>query len=340
MTTRALTVAALAAALTPAAGAHAADRHGGRIAFSRYSADFEAMHIVTARADGSHARVLTHAADGINDYDPRWSPDGRRIMFERDYEDGSSDVVIMRADGGGEHVLDLGCEKPCAADVGPTWAPGGRIAFTRVRGPFDLPGDTARSAALFTARPDGTGVRRLSPRGIDGKYEDYRAQWAPDGSYMLVSRTRNHPFTSAVFRMRPDGTHARRLTPWKLDADLPDLSDARSGPSQDRAVFETYGHGGSAHNVATVSMRCKSRAACRRSIRYVTHNAPDGRVFSCNPAWSPDGRRVAFSEWLEPSSKKADDGRFADIFTARAGGGDRRLVSRSQHWNLRPDWTR
>jgi Tol biopolymer transport system component len=326
--------AVLAAALIPTA----AQAHGGRIAYSRYTPDFSAMNIVVADADGSHARRLTNETKGVLDYDPRVSPDGRRILFERDFEDGSSDVVLMRADGSHERTLDLGCVKPCAAEVSPTWLGNQRIAFSLVIGPFDLPGDTARSAALYTARLDGSHVRRLSPKSIDREYEDYRAQPSPDGSYLLVSRTRNQPFNSAVFRMRPDGTHARRLTPWKLDADLPDLSRARSGPSADHAVFETYGHGGQAHNVATVPMNC--RRNCTEKIHYVTHNAADGRVFSCNPAWSPNGKRIAFSEWLEPSSRKADDGHFADIFTSDPAGGHRRLVSHTQSWSLRPDWTR
>jgi hypothetical protein len=61
-------------------------------------------------------------------------------------------------------------------------------------------------------------MRRLSPPGIDGVYEDGFARFAASGKYLIFARNRNQPFVVAIFRMRPDGSHARRLTPWRLAA--------------------------------------------------------------------------------------------------------------------------
>jgi Tol biopolymer transport system component len=294
---------------------------------------------VTARADGSDVRVITPATEGVHDIDPKWSPDGSRIVFERDLPTGVQ-IVVIGADGRGARVIDTRCTAPCDSDQLPTWIPDGRhIVFTRVVGPFDGPNGSAASAVMWIADDDGTQVRRFSERGIDGVYEDYQAHWAPDRSYIQFLRIRNEPFNSAVFRLRPNGTGARQLTPWELDADVTDLSQARWGPTRDRVVFETYGHGGQAHNIATVPATCRTLARCTARIRYATSNAPDGRTFSANPAWSPDGARIAFAEWTEPAPGEPDTADwYSDIFTMDPRGHHRRLLSRGAEWSFRPNW--
>ena len=323
------------------------DGHGhsrnGRIAWSRFTADFSAAQIVTARADGSDLRVLTHPPAGASDFDPIWSPDGTRIVFPREYAD-RVEIVVMNADGRRQRVVDFACTDPCASDQGPTWAPDGRhIAFTRVVGPFDGPNESARSAALWIGRDDGTHARRLSPPDVDGTYEDVRALWSRDRSYIQFLRLRNDPsgaprVESAAFRMRPDGTGARQLTPWEIDADMTDLSRAAYGPSKDLVVFETFGHGGQAQNIATVPATCRTLATCTEKIRYLTANAPDGPTNSTNPAWAPDGSRIALAEWTFPPPGDPSTDWYADIFTIDARGRDRQLVTPGAEWNIRPNW--
>jgi hypothetical protein len=98
-------------------------------------------------------------------------------------------------------------------------------------------------------------------------------------------------------------------------------------------AFETFGHGppeGQVGDVATVPVDCGSLASCTSKIRYVTHNGP-GPTFSANPGWSPDGRRIVFSEW--------DDTTFSDLWTTRSDGSDRRRVTTSPLWDFRPSWS-
>jgi len=219
----------------------------------------------------------------------------------------------------------------------PGWTPDGqRIVFTRVIGPFDQVNTSARSAVLYTARPDGSGMRRLSQPGIDGVYEDYRARYAADGQYLIFVRVRNSDIKSAVFRMRPDGSDVRQLTPWEVDADEPDLSLAVDGPTKDLVAFETFGHGppdGSQQDIATVPATCRPLAACTGEIRYVTHNGSGPRT-SFNPSWSPDGKRIAFTDALFPQDGPA----IGDIWTVRPDGSGRQQVSRSPRFEFRPDW--
>jgi len=63
-------------------------------------------------ADGSEARML--ARDGAQ---PSWSPDGRKIAFERNL-----DIFVMNADGSGQRKVTRGARR----ESSPVWSPAQR----------------------------------------------------------------------------------------------------------------------------------------------------------------------------------------------------------------------
>jgi Tol biopolymer transport system component len=215
--------------------------------------------------------------------------------------------------------------------------------FTRVMGPFDAVNESARSAVLWKSKLDGSRLVRLSEPGIDGVFEDYGATFAP-GGYIVFIRVRNADIKSAAFRMDADGSNVRRLTPWSLDADELSVSPAKSGPSEDLVVFETYGHGapdGISQAVATVSAKSDCRHGCGR-IDYLTRprSLP---VQHFNPTWSPDGEQVAYVRFsfVENDTPPVR----GDIWRMRWDGADKTSVSRSPRlfdfrpaWGWRPPW--
>jgi len=319
------------------ASASAADG-GGRIAWTRNATASPRAQIVSARPDGRQLRRLTHPKKHSFDIDAQISPDGRRVVLERDVGESAVKSIVVGAGGQNERTLDLGCVDPCALDSAPTWLATDRLAFTRIVGPFDGPNGSARSGALQSARLNGSERRRLSEPGIDGKFEDYHAHLSADGSYIVFTRVRDDPLAVAAFRMNIDGSRVRRLTPWKLGGDLADLSPARSGPTKDVVVFETYGMGapnGKNQNVATVPSTCAPVSDCRKHIEYVTEHGA-GRVASFNPAWSPNGNRIAYTLFKGPDHDHPCC--VGDIWTARPDGSHRKAVSQSPAFEYRPDW--
>jgi len=71
-------------------------------------------------ADGSHARQLTNntAYDG----EPRWSPDGSRIVFSSDAaETGHWEIYVMNADGSDRKQVTHTPSNATA--INPAWRP-------------------------------------------------------------------------------------------------------------------------------------------------------------------------------------------------------------------------
>jgi hypothetical protein len=290
-------------------------------------------HLMIADADGGHPRELTPPAADTSDIDAQVSPDGRWIVFSRHQSDPGA-LHLVRSNGTDDHAVNVGCTGDCLEVSTPTWLSNTRLAFTIVRGPVDEQTGFAAAAALYTARIDGTDIRRWSALGIDGKSEENGLRLSADGRYVTLRVGRLSDGQTALFRAAPDGSHRQQLTPWALRADVFDLSTALKGRTKDLVVFESYGRGTSEEtfvDIATVPATCRSLDACTATLRWLTDNAATGRR-NANPQWSPGGRNLAFTN--RPSFSDPN----ADIFRARYPLLDRRQISTSSDFDYRPAW--
>src|SRR4051794_26382745 len=119
---RSLVVAALAlacAAVTVPAYAASGDAHGILLFGSNRTGNED---VYSARPDGTRRVDLTRDSPA-NDFQPRLSPDGRRIVFVSE-RSGSRQIWLMRADGSSAHQLTT------ITGEHPDWAAGGtQIVF-------------------------------------------------------------------------------------------------------------------------------------------------------------------------------------------------------------------
>jgi Tol biopolymer transport system component len=324
------------AALGLAAPAHATfPGENGRIAYTwgRGGGAFEAgpnprlVGVVSIRPDGGSRRLVARGGDS-----PKYSPGGRRIAFLRDHR-----LWVAQADGD-----DAVPVTPKGWPVGGhEWSPGGtRIAFGRG---FKNGGD-----ALYTVKPDGSGLRRLlkSPQPIIIS----SGPWSPDGKAIVYEQSSGRSLVR-VFRAgvvttlaRPAGrptwsrgglvayaapvpaegrvqvciTRPPRQTPIRCIG-FADASVSRPiwSPLGDRLVVTYAGPGGGPAELWTV----RPDGTVLTRTPKAEHTSP---TFS-PPIFSPDGGSVAFNR-----TRFAGDPAlyYTDLLVQRPDGTGRRLLVR------------
>jgi Tol biopolymer transport system component len=159
---------------------------GGRLVYIEKCGECLDVHdkLVTLSSDGSDRRVLFKVGATRYLSSPAWSPTGRRIAFIRyryplGLDDPTSDIYVIRRDGTHLHRITW---TPRAWEDEVDWSVLNRLVFTRKPGPFAYP----RRYDLFSMRPDGTGLRRLT----DNTVRDTSPDWAPDGKRIAFERKR------------------------------------------------------------------------------------------------------------------------------------------------------
>jgi Tol biopolymer transport system component len=108
-------------------------------------------------------RQLALTENRLDDFNPRWSPDGSRIAFVRN-EDDNTDIWLMDADGGNPTPLTDG---PAWEDT-PAWSPDGtQLAFVSYDG-----GDQE----ICVIDVEGAELRRIT----DNDVNDHSPTWRPE----------------------------------------------------------------------------------------------------------------------------------------------------------------
>jgi TolB protein len=123
---------------------------------------------------------------------PRWSPDGRNILFSMAAA-GNTDIYRVSAQGGQPVRLTTAP----GIDVGGSYSPDGtKIVFES---------DRSGSQQIYVMNADGSGQRRISHGG--GRYAT--PEWSPRGDLIAFTKI-SGDFKIAV--MTPDGGNERILT--------------------------------------------------------------------------------------------------------------------------------
>lgn len=164
------------------------------------------LQLFTISASGRGFRQRPTDAPGP--YWPRWSPDGRSVVFAAH----GTDIWRLAISPPGRGLrLTRKC-RSCGPDSHPAWSPDGRtIGFVRER-------------ALYTVRAfNGTQLRELWT-GHTGSLESL--DWSPDGRRIAFN------LGSAIYVARSDGRRARRILPRN-----PGGSHPRWSPDSSRIAF-------------------------------------------------------------------------------------------------------
>jgi TolB protein len=298
---RAVVVAVAALVMLATAADAATPGHNGSIVFMRFAGAQEDDHTAQlfVRAPSGTERQVTHVSGGA--FDPAWSPDGSRIVFERwDSRHRLPDqLYTVNADGSALHPVATGCSKAtqCLADDVPAWSPDGtQIVFVRYLLPFvKVHGEDLPSAADLMLVPAAGGAPQVL-RHFAGDPLPGHPAWSPDGKQLVLplstatQPTKQSVTLDALNVLDIASGSLRAITPLSLGASDPDWS-----PDGTRIVFSSEaGHSQFAYVVRPdgTGLHKIAHKARNHSNRKDDPRLVNGRTL--RPRWSPDGRKIVF----------------------------------------------
>jgi Tol biopolymer transport system component len=154
------------------------------------------LSVYVIAADGTGMRRVTTPPAGASDTEPRFSPDGQKVLFSRfrgvvqastghRVARDTSAIFTVNLDGSGERRLTGWGHKTGQAD----WSPDGQQIV------FEMACCRLAAAGIFTVRADGSGFHAVvNGRGLIGIGNDssirldgyYDPVWSPDGTKIVA----------------------------------------------------------------------------------------------------------------------------------------------------------
>jgi TolB protein len=199
---------------------------------------------------------------------------------------------------------------------------GGAPAPSRIAFALDGTGLSGDLTSLYTVRPDGTHLRRLTvPPTLQALGGDSGPTWAPRGRRLVFER--NLPYWGSdrmrLMSVAAGGGAAAALTSGPFDA-MPSFS-----PDGRRIAFTRV-----RQSLVTPSA---GLFTVDRSGRHLTPLLSDGIDLSA--AWSPDGRTIAFSRLASPDRPLGE----ATLYLADANGTRLRQLGAAPVHGVSPAWS-
>lgn len=326
---------------------------GRKIVFQSYRSG--TFQIWSINADGTGLEQLT---DGPFDArEPRYSPDGSKIAFSSDRAGGRYGLFLLDPATRAVSPAFAAVDGPVRDEYEPSWSPDGhalvytvdhsRIEIASLAAPLsrktiaEIPNSSDRLTAgtlgspaftpdgrdvVFTAIEHGRAELRTS-QGPIAAAEDvfpFRVSWsAPDAFlYTAGGKIRRHdltsgrsdiiPFSVSVPVQQPRYARAKRDFLSRTPRPVRGLAGAVLSPDADSIVFRAL------NDLYLLKIGGKARALFKDAF------------FKTDPAFSPDGRRLAYA---------TDRGGKLDIWVRDIATGEDLQVTRFRHAALAPAWS-
>ena len=267
-----------------------------KIAFSSSRDGNKDIYVVDG--DGRNQRRVT--VNPTEDYDPSWSPNGKKIAFVSNRNRGYIQIWVIDADGVNPVRLTDG-----VMDGNPDWSPDGKtIAYDSV----DVPEDhNLAPGGIIVMDADGNNKRLLTEKGA-------HSSWSPDGERIAFISGRIGKI-SQIFVMDADGRNPEQLTDDLVDKRMPSWS-----PDGRRIAYVVDRH------IYVMDSNGKNQRRLTKTINVDRPNVDD------HPTWSPQSDTIAFHSWRRK-------GNITTIYTVEVKSGAVNPFGQfHEQGGMEPDW--
>jgi TolB protein len=239
------------------------------------------------------------------------SPDGKWIVFASTRHSEHPDIYLQHVDG--QSVTQLTADE--ADDAYPTFSPDGKqIAFSSTRnGSWDI----------FTMDTDGKNVTQVT----SGPAQDLHPSFSPDGKRLVYCSLGGKSGQWEIWTVNLE-TGERQMIAFGL---FPTWSPDKT---VDRIAFQRARQRGSRwFSLWTLDL-------IDGEAHRLTEVAVSSNAAVVSPAWSPDGKKLAFGTIVDPTRGNGKSDGQQDIWTINADGTNKHRLTDGSGTNLNPFWSR
>jgi Tol biopolymer transport system component len=242
---------------------------------------------VDASGAGANPARLTN--DGEAENYPSWSPDGSRLVYQRDFN--GSAIYVINADGTGQQRLS----PTPGSDVTPSWSPDGtKIVYARLHQAPLLNQPSMTDIRIMNV--DGTGDHAVLANTVFS----VEPRWSVNNQLVFMSLM--HGSDLEIYVMNVEGSRLQQLTSAGNNADpvwSPDGSRITFGSDR-----------GNKLNIFAMQ-------ADGTEQQQLTHFEAPYEAGDTN--WSSDGKKITF-EWDINGMKQSSPNAYAEVWTMNADG--------------------
>ncbi len=262
-----------------------------RMAFVGRRNSVNQIYLMDVDASGTGANPARLTRDGDPENYPSWSPDGGRIVYQRDFN--GSAIYMIDADGTGERRLS-----PAPGfDVTPSWSPdGASIVYVRLHAAPQPNHPPMTDIRVMNA--DGTGDHAVLANTVFS----VEPRWSVNGQLVFMSMMSGSELE--IYAMNVDGSGLRQLT------NAANNGDPVWSPDGTRITFGSDREGGNTLNIFAMN-------ADGSHLEQLTHF--DAPYEAGDTNWSSDGSKIAF-EYDINGMKQSDPNAYAEVWTMNADG--------------------